>query len=190
MDGIAWAASAMEAARSRLDIATQNLANVSTDGFARRVARGALTALGARVAVVVSPQRGSLRRTGRPYDLAILGTGAFRVRDERGAIVATRAGSFAVDRDGHLRDAADRTLLDRKDRPVVVGASQRPDERSLGAAIGATVQSGVLETSAVDQISEMIDVLTAQRSYEGAEKIIAAIDATREKSVDDVARLK
>lgn len=43
MDGIAWATSAMVAARTRLEIATENLANVSSDGFRRILARGSLT---------------------------------------------------------------------------------------------------------------------------------------------------
>jgi len=32
MDGLTWAASAMNAARARLDIATGNLANAGSDG--------------------------------------------------------------------------------------------------------------------------------------------------------------
>ena len=50
MDGIMWASSAMEAARSRLEIATENLANVSTGGFHRIVAHGLLTASGVTIA--------------------------------------------------------------------------------------------------------------------------------------------
>jgi flagellar basal body rod protein FlgG len=50
MDGIAWAASAMIAARSRLEIATENLANVSSDGFRRVLARGLLTPAGVTIA--------------------------------------------------------------------------------------------------------------------------------------------
>ena len=40
----------MVAARTRLEIATENLANVSTDGFRRVAARGFLTALGVTIA--------------------------------------------------------------------------------------------------------------------------------------------
>lgn len=46
---MAWAASAMVAARTRLEIATENLANVSTKGFQRVAARGALTARGVTI---------------------------------------------------------------------------------------------------------------------------------------------
>ncbi|MGA8534007.1 MAG: flagellar basal body protein, partial [Candidatus Tumulicola sp.] len=80
MDGIAWAGSAMVAARTRLEIAAANLANVSSDGFARIAARGSLTPSG--VAISRRPDagaRGTLRRTGRDFDLAIVGDGAFTV---------------------------------------------------------------------------------------------------------------
>jgi len=103
MDGTQWAASAMIAARSRLDIATHNLANVSTGGFQRIVARGVLTPSGVKIERTRSEDRGALP------------TGA---------------------------------------------------------------------------IGEMIDVLSAQRSFESAEKVVSAIDRVREKSSGDVARVK
>jgi flagellar basal body rod protein FlgG len=56
MDGIAWAASAMVAARTRLEIATQNLANVSTERFRPLVARGFLTAHGVTIVREPSPE--------------------------------------------------------------------------------------------------------------------------------------
>jgi flagellar basal body rod protein FlgG len=82
VDGIAWAASAMIAARTRLEIATENLANVSTDGFRRVSARGFLTALG----VAIRRER-SGKRT-----------------------VETRAGAFVREPDGSLRDASGRRI--------------------------------------------------------------------------------
>ena len=49
MDGIEWAASAMVAARTRLDAATENLANLSTAGYRRIDARGFLTTAGVAI---------------------------------------------------------------------------------------------------------------------------------------------
>ncbi|MGB6987180.1 MAG: flagellar basal body protein, partial [Candidatus Aquilonibacter sp.] len=89
MDGIAWASSAMVAARTRLDIATENLANVSSDGFHAALARGRLTARGVEIARVATQDHGAFRHTGRPYDFAIVGDGAFRVRGADGALSTT-----------------------------------------------------------------------------------------------------
>jgi flagellar basal-body rod protein FlgG len=200
MDGIDWAGTAMAAARTRLDIATANLANVSTNGFSKIVARGALTAHGVTVERERSIEHGTIRRTGRPYDLAIVGGGVFRVRDAAGAVTATRNGAFVRERDGTLRDDAGRALLglhgkvripdgatlDERGRVMLAG---RQIDR-VPIDFGATIRSGYLETANVDAIGEMVDILTAQRSFESAEKVVAAIDSTRQKASNDVARVK
>ena len=200
MDGIAWAASAMSAAQSRLEIAADNLANASSDGFRRRVARGFLCARGARIADGESTDQGALRRTGRPFDLALVGGGAFALRDSRGAVSNTRSGAFTRDRFGHLRDDAGRLLLGRRG-PIHLpsGASIDGDGFVRGAGriidriafpAGAAIRSGFIETSNVNAISEMVDVLCAQRSFESAQKVLSAIDVARAKASDELARLK
>jgi flagellar basal body rod protein FlgG len=167
MDGIAWAGSAMVAARRRLEIATQNLANVSTDGFRRVTAHGFLTALGVAIAALPVRGHGPLRHTGRDLDLAIVGDGAFRVVDSHGRISDTRAGAFVRERDGSLHDSMGRRLLGTHGRVI----------------------HGFLEAAGVDAISEMIDVLAAERGFESAQKAVAAIDSSRQKSAE-AARIK
>jgi flagellar basal-body rod protein FlgF len=192
MDGIAWAASAMVAARTRLEIATENLANVSTDGFARVRARGVLTARGVTIARERMRRQGALRRTGRELDLALLGDGDFCVRDAAGRIARTRAGSFVRATDGTLRDATGRVLLGR-DAPLKFPESAAIDREGrvtaggrvvdvLPLPSGSHVQSGFLEGPGVDAIAEMIGVLAAERSFESAQKVVTAIDASREKA--------
>lgn len=171
MDGIAWAGSAMTAAQSRLDIATGNLANVSTGGFEPLVARGALTANGVSIAAERAMRHGALRPTGRDLDWAIAGDGAFVVRDRHGALSRTRAGAFVRNSDGSLSDARGRTLV-RTELPP-----------------GSTVRHGFLETSGADAIAEMIDVVWAQRSFESAQKAVSAIDNARQRAAD-AARVK
>jgi flagellar basal body rod protein FlgG len=184
----------MVAARTRLQIASQNLANISSDGFRRVRARGVLGANG--VAIVRDPavERGGLRRTGRDYDLAIVGGGAFRVHCANGSVTSTRNGAFTRDRDGLLRDDAGAVLLGthgalrvpegaRIDANGFIREGGRVVER-LPLPPGSTVQSGFLEAANVDAIGEMIDVLAAERSFESAEKVVAAIDGTRQKSAD------
>jgi len=93
----------MVAARTRLEIATENLANVSTDGFRRVGAHGFLTKLGVSISREPAPQSDRLR-----------------------------AGNFT--------------------------------------------------SNGVDAIAEMVDVLAAERSFESAEKAVAAIDLSRQKA--------
>ena len=162
----------MVAARTRLDIATGNLANVSSSGFREIVARGRLTARGVEITGACTRDQGSLVHTGRPNDLAIVGDGAFRVRDASGNVTETRNGAFARDRSGVLRDDAGRALIATRLAP------------------GASVRSGFLETANVNAIEEMVNVLAAQRSFESAEKVVAAIDGANQKAADDVARIK
>ncbi len=200
MDGIDWAGSAMIAARARLDIATANLANVSTNGFEKVVAHGVLSTSGVRIERETPVEHGMLRRTGRAFDLAIVGGGMFRVRDDRGHIIGTRNGAFVRDRDGTVRDDSGRALLGLRgalrvpeaatidDRGRVMLAGREVDRIPVGP--GASIRSGYLEIANVDAIGEMVDILTAQRSFESAEKVVAAIDATRQKASNDVARLK
>lgn len=171
MDGIAWAGSAMEAAQSRLDIATGNLANVSTGGFEPLVARGKLTITGVSIAGEPDVRHGALRPTGRDLDWAIAGDGAFVVRSRDGKISRTRNGAFVRNRDGSLNDPLGRTLVRTE------------------LSRGSEVRRGFLETSGADAISEMIDVVWAQRSFESAQKAVSAIDGTRERAAD-AARVK
>lgn len=194
MDGMAWAASAMVAARTRLEIATQNLANVSTDGFTPVVAHGFLTAAGARVAAETQRAQGALHQTGRELDVAIVGNGGFRLRARDGRIVVTRAGAFTRGSDGTLRDAAGRTLLGRHGALRFAGDA-RFDQRGRVVARGrifdalplpteSRVESGFLEGAGVNAIGEMIDVMAAQRAFESAQKVVASIDGTRQKSAE------
>jgi flagellar basal body rod protein FlgG len=194
MDGIAWAGSAMVAARTRLQIASENLANVSSDGFRRMLARDVLHANGVEVLREPAATHGALRRTGRDFDLAIVGRGAFRVRGAGGAVAATRNGAFTRESDGTLRDDSGRVLLGSRGPLHVPDGAQIDAGGSIGAKgrtldrlplpAGSSVHAGFLENANVDAIREMIDVLSAERSFESAEKVVAAIDGTRQKSAE------
>lgn len=171
MDGIAWAASAMVAARERLEIAANNLANLSTDGFRGAVARGRLAPSGVEIAAVPDRAHGALVHTGRDADRAIVGDGAFLLQGPDGRVVQTRNGAFTRGSDGRLRDDAGRVLV------------------GLRLARGSSVRNGFLESANVDAIGEMVRMLSASRSFESAEKCVAAIDQTRQKAATDVAKV-
>jgi flagellar basal-body rod protein FlgF len=200
MDGIEWAASAMNAARMRVDTAAENLANGSTDGFRKSDVRGFLTAQGVAMQRTQNGAQGPLRHTGRAFDLAIVGSGSFRLRDAHGRVIATRSGAFIRDRFAHLVDDAGRTLLGVRG-PVRLPQGASIDRNGTisqsGIALnrialpnGSTLQTGFLEGSNVDAIGEMVDMLCAQRAFETAQKVLSAIDQTRERADTQVAELK
>jgi flagellar basal body rod protein FlgG len=199
MDAIALMATAMRAAQARLDVSASNLANVSSEGFHKRLARTSLTPRGVVTAARVDDAQGPLERTGRPFDLALVGRGGFSVRDATGRTSSTRDGAFEHDPHGRLVDARGRALLGAHG-PLVVGANATIDARGVvrdGDAIvgrlrlpaGASVRSGFLERANVDAVGEMVDVLGAQRAFESAQKTLSALDEERRKTVADVARV-
>ncbi|MGA3037259.1 MAG: flagellar basal body rod C-terminal domain-containing protein [Vulcanimicrobiaceae bacterium] len=183
MDGIGWTASAMRTARARLEIAAQNLANASTDGFRKSIVNVSLNARGLAVRRTSSTEQGALRHTGRPLDLAIVGQGSFVVGGKptrNGAFVRDTHGFLADDRGarvqgahGFVRVAPDGTLLDRIPLPY-----------------RAQIVSGALESPNVNAVGEMVDVLDAQRAFETSQKALGAIDETRAKAVNELARLR
>jgi flagellar basal-body rod protein FlgG len=200
MDGIGWAAGAMSAARTRLDVAAENLANGSTGGYRKGAVRGFISRAGVTLQRVTDDAQGALRRTGRQFDLAIAGAGAFRVRAPLGEVVETRNGAFLRDRFGRLVDDAGRVLRGERG-PIIVpdGASIESNGAIMRNGVtldriplpaGSTLHSGFLEASNVDAIGEMIDVLSAQRSFETAQKVLVAIDQTRERASTQVGALK
>jgi flagellar basal body rod protein FlgG len=200
MDGIALMATAMRAAQERLDVSAANLANVSSNGFHKRLIRARLTAGGLQTETSLDPAQGPLRRTGRAFDLAVAGAGTFSVREHDGRVAAERSGSFFRDAAGHLNDERGRTLLGRHGALAVgAGATIDPsgvvhDGGAVGGriemSVGASLASGFLEGSNVDAVHEMIDVLDAQRAFETAQKALGAIDETRNKDANDVARVR
>jgi flagellar basal-body rod protein FlgG len=199
MDGIDLMASAMHAAKVRLDVAAGNVANVSTDGFARRVVHAALTERGIVSAVARDPAQPPLRHTGRTFDLAAVG-GSLLVRDSSGTIVAIRSAAFERTSDGRLVDGSGRALLGR-DGPLHVAPDAEIDARGdvraggeLGGRVrttpGTEVQHGFLAASSVDAVREMVELIGAQRAFETAQKTLAAIDDVRAKDASEIGRVK
>jgi flagellar basal-body rod protein FlgG len=199
MDGIELMAGAMHAAQARLDVSASNLSNVSSTGFQRRVAHTILDERGLRVSSSVDRNQGPLERTGRAFDLAATG-GSFFVRDAHGRAMAVRSASLTLDANGTLLDERGRALIGASGT-LRASAGSTIDARGvvrdggnvsgrLRLTSGAAVESGFLERSNVDAVREMVDVLSAQRAFETAQKTLSAIDETRSKDVNDVVRAK
>ncbi len=200
MDGIELMASAMHAAKSRLDVSASNLANVSTAGFQRHVTHARLTDRGVVASSASDTAQGPLASTGRTFDLAIVGRGGFSVRDASGVVRESRSGSFERNARGELANERGAVLMGTRG-PIVASADATIDSRGIvrDAGVergrirlraGTTLESGFLEGSNVDAVREMVDVLSAQRAFETAQKTLSALDDERQKSADDVARVK
>ena len=122
------AATGMQSMETKLDVISNNLANVQTVGFKKdranfednfyrneilpgsldsggnRTAIGVHIGMGSRVAGVQSNfVQGAFEQTDDPYDVAIEGHGFFQVQDPgSGQTLYTRAGNFSVNNEGAL----------------------------------------------------------------------------------------
>jgi flagellar basal-body rod protein FlgG len=120
LEGLYSAAAGMAAQQLQLDAVSNDLANLSTDGYkSERVAFGDLlynkvdvagtetgTGAGAEATVLGrSETQGALKETGNPLDLAIEGDGFFMVTRANGTTALTRDGALALDAAGALVDA-------------------------------------------------------------------------------------
>lgn len=118
-NGMSSSAAALRYWERRQEVASNNLANVSTDGFkAERVfaqmVEGALPAANA----VTNFAPGSLNTTNNPHDVAIEGNGFFVVQTPNGERLS-RGGSLHVDPQGQLMDGAGHALLGEHG-PIIV----------------------------------------------------------------------
>jgi flagellar hook protein FlgE len=117
------ALSGLNASSADLDVISNNIANVSTNGFKKSRTEfadifssaniGAVsTAIGSGVNVSKVDQQfsqGNIAFTDNGLDLAISGQGFFRLSD-KGSTVYSRAGSFGIDRSGYVVNAKQQRL--------------------------------------------------------------------------------
>jgi flagellar basal-body rod protein FlgF len=112
MGGVIEIASSILSDASRsAEVAAQNIANITTPGYRRRISfsQAMLSSVGAEDLSQVHRTStdftfGKLSETGNTFDLALAGEGFFVVRTGSGAARYTRAGQFSRDADGRLAD--------------------------------------------------------------------------------------
>jgi len=128
MNQALWIAkTGLDAQQTRMEVVSNNIANVSTTGFKRERAVfedllyqnisqvGASStqdtqlpsgfSIGTGVRVVATEKlhsQGNLTNTGNPLDLAVQGKGFFQILMPDGSLAYTRDGSFQVNQDGQL----------------------------------------------------------------------------------------
>ncbi|KUR69906.1 hypothetical protein AQZ52_17550 [Novosphingobium fuchskuhlense] len=152
----------MTSSARQLELAGTNVANVSTPGFkqvhsTRRLATmptesfsSALEQTRARL------DQGKLISTGRPFDLAVMGSGYLAVRSGD-SISYIRNGQFVRSKDG-LLVSTQGGVLQRANGGDLVVASQTPEILEDGVVMEdghATGRAGVFEPASIDQASSV-----------------------------------
>ncbi|MDI9486234.1 MAG: flagellar basal-body rod protein FlgF [Bacillota bacterium] len=241
--GIYTAASGMLVESLRMDVSSNNLANVDTAGFQKQTAHiyslpetpihrvhqktsRLLGVLGTGALVDGSRSSfapGALRTTGNPLDCALIGHGFFAVSTPEGTRY-TRDGRFTVSESGLLATLSghlvrgeqgsiyvgegdvlinergevfvDGEMVDRllivefNDRDALVrrGANLFEAQPEAGTPFRyrATVAPGTIELANVNVVSEMVNLINIQRSYEANQKVIQAFDETLGKIINEV----
>ena len=149
------AISGLNAATTQLDIASNNIANVNTNGFKQSraefsdiftgsnlgvsslaVSRGVRTA-----AINQQFDQGNIKSTNNNFDLAISGGGFFMLDDD-GGTVYSRAGAFGVDRSGFRHQQR------RPEADGLPGGLRRPAGRHAGAAADRHLRRGAAALAA------------------------------------------
>jgi flagellar basal-body rod protein FlgG len=139
-----WTArTGLDAQQTQLDVISNNLANVSTNGFKRsravfedllyqtlrqpgaqqtqqnQISSGLQIGTGVRpVATERIFTQGSLQQTGNTLDLAIQGNGFFQVLQPDGTTAYTRDGGFQLDNQGNMVTASGYQLADNINIPA------------------------------------------------------------------------
>ncbi|MDQ6951124.1 MAG: flagellar basal-body rod protein FlgF [Mariprofundales bacterium] len=116
--------------RMKMDVITNNLANVNTTGFKadntsfRTVMSSALRDDGAAYLGAgkeyTDMSEGPVRQTNNPLDLAISGPGFFSVRQADGSAAYTRAGNFQLNASGNIVTQSGLALTDSGGSPITL----------------------------------------------------------------------
>lgn len=162
----------MQAQQMQLDVISNNLANVSTNGFKRANAvfedlmyqnlrqpgsasseqtvlpTGYQVGLGVKVAASSrSFTQGALTQSGNTYDLAIQGNGFFQIQMPDGTTAYTRDGSFQVDANGQL--------VTNNGYLVQPGITIPADAQTVTIAADGTVSVSVAGQSAPQEVGQL-----------------------------------
>ena len=118
-----------------------------------------------------------------------------RVLDESGTPIRLGDGEVTIDIDGSVRvdgEKQARLAVVRFADPAAlqkVGTNDYIADASAAAPSTAKVVSRNLEGSGVDPTRALVDMLTGQRIYEAAARMLQSADAMTGRAVNDIARL-
>lgn len=175
--GLYLSAEGAEAQSLRMEVITNNLANVNTPGFKRDLSvfqaryaeaniqgldqpgSGSINDIGGGIAVRETQTdftMGPLKNTGMPTDFALKGEGFF-VIDHDGERMLTRAGNFMITSEGDLVTQQGDPVLDPTGKPVAIEPGQGPWQLTSDGSIsqGTNLQPlALVKPTSLDQLAK------------------------------------
>lgn len=226
--------------QQRLEVLSNNMANVNSVGYkedrpkfdfpeiispiAQETSAEQLSPYSPSMTFYVDFSAGALQQTRNPLDVAITGDGFFEIQTDNG-IQYTRMGSFTVNQDGLLSTSdgwpvmgqggtiavsegqieinADGNIYvdgDLLDQLKVVDFSKPYPMQKVGntrftvsdadvaprQAEGYSISQGFVETSNVNAVRTMTEIIETMRVFESYQKVIQAADDATSKTVNEV----
>ncbi|MBP1042031.1 flagellar hook-basal body complex protein [Vagococcus sp. BWB3-3] len=155
--------------------------------------------------------QGAMKATSRETDFGLIGDGYFNIRLANGQTAYTRNGNFnlndgnqLVTQEGYLVIGAngqgitvnqgetlpdfqltrfnDSTDLTSRGQTVFIGVNGQPDNQTV-------VQSKYLESSNVDMVDEMTQLIETARQFETNQKALHASDETLRRAVNELGKV-
>lgn len=215
LTGIYCSTTGLNAMTQKMNTISDNVANVNTEGFKQeKVAfKPFLNEINGAVSAgkYVDFSAGGQKETGRAYDFAINGDAFFTVKTDQGDRYI-RNGSFNCDASGYLTDrngnrisgvSGDVKMVDGKpDQKFALAAVTnketlvRQGEGFMAAAqteispADYEVKQGRLETSNVDLIYNVSEMIVTSRNYALNTRMLMSMDEMMKKAANDIGTIK
>lgn len=176
--GLYLSAEGAEAQSRRMEVISNNLANVNTPGFKRDLAifearyaeatiqgldqpgSGSINDIGGGIYVretATDFTMGPLKNTATPTDFAVRGEGFFMV-DKDGEKLLTRAGDFQITSEGDLVTQQGYPVLDSTENPISISPNKGPWELTENGSInqaGSLQSLALVNTESLDQLQKV-----------------------------------
>jgi len=215
LTGIYCSNTGLNAMEQKMNTIANNLANVNTEGFKQEKIsfKPFLKEINgvAPAGIAVDFSAGSQKETGREYDFAISGEAFFKVNTAQGDRYI-RNGSFSCDASGYLTDKNGNKIAGVSGDVKMVNGKPDQDfylvtiknkeyltqtENGFVASAQAgvspadsEVSQGKLESSNVDLIYNLSEMISMSRIYSLNSKMLMSQDEMMKKAANDIGSLK
>ncbi len=215
LTGIYCSTTGLNAMTQKMNTISDNIANVNTEGFKQeKIAfKPFLNEINGAVSAgkSIDYSAGGQKETGRIYDFAINGDAFFTVKTDQGDRYI-RNGSFNCDSSGYLTDKTGNRIAGVSGEVKMVDGT--PDQKFALAAVknketlvrqgeGFTtsvqneispadyeVKQGRLETSNVDLIYNLSEMIVTSRNYSLNTKMLMSMDEMMKRAANDIGSIK